>query len=208
MWRRKPTIIIGGGPSLKEFDLEVLQGKVHAIAVKGAIFDYPWADVGFGLDTIELRKWWKRLRDVNFPIWWAVPDTWTVNRLSFPPRNLHYLRRDTKLGLSDNPSVIHGGGTSGFGAFNFAYLKGATKIVLFGFDYGPNDEGEWHANQRHYDPNHQYDFETWKAWAASFNHVIPQMEKSNIEVTNASPTSRIEVFKRVSVEEGIAQCLR
>ena len=46
-WDDKPVAVVAGGPSLVDFDFEQLRGA-HVLAVKGSMFDIPWADAGFG----------------------------------------------------------------------------------------------------------------------------------------------------------------
>ena len=41
-----------GGPSLIDFDFEQLRGAT-ILAVKGSIFNIPWADAGFGMDMVR-----------------------------------------------------------------------------------------------------------------------------------------------------------
>lgn len=186
-------------------NLSVLRGKVHACAVKGSIFDYPWSDVGFGLDLPDLNRWWKKLHTVKLPVYWAVPNNFTDARKSVKPSCLQFLRRNANERLSDDPGLISGGGTSGFGALNLAYLKRARLVVLFGYDYGAI-AGKWHANAAYYHPRQVYDIDRWIIWARAFDNIIDQLRASGTEVINASPSSNIAAFQKVSVEEGIQIC--
>lgn len=204
-WSDKPVALIGGGASIKGVDLSSL-ADAHTIAVKGTMFDYPWAEMAFGLDSIDLGRWWRNLNDARMPVWWAVdPRRWRDPTHKFFPRQLRLIRRQTSQFLSNDPSIISSGGTSGFGALNVAYLKGARLVVLFGYDYSAVN-GEWHANGAHYDPNHFYNPVKWEEWAATFGNVVSQLSEKGVEVVNASPRSGISAFPKVSIEEGLRLC--
>src|SRR4051794_21127522 len=104
-WDDKPVAVIGGGLSMQDLNFEALRGA-HVLAVKGSIFDIPWADAGFGLNYCR-----DRLATVQSRIYWAVHDDQLEKP---PPKNVTLLRRMDGQGLSDDPGVIYGGSTSGF----------------------------------------------------------------------------------------------
>lgn len=204
-WNDKTVAIIGGGASTKGVDLGSLKGKVHGLAVKGTVWDHPWCELGFGLDSIDLSRWWKKLNTAEMPVYWAVGHQWVEPTKVYFPHHLKLLRRESKTGLSNNPEVIYSGGSSGYGALNLAYLKGAKRVVLFGYDYCAVG-GNWHANSEPYSPFHVYNPDKWKEWAACFDDVVPELRSAKVEVINASPVSIIKTFPKVSVEEGLRIC--
>ena len=133
-WDDKPVAIVGGGPSLVGFDFERLRGA-HVLAVKGSIFDIPWADAGFGLDMPRYHEWRDKLANVQSRVYWAVPEDQLQKTGAPPSKNVTFLKRLPGENLSDDPSEIYGGGTSGFGAVQICLHKHAKTIVLFGYDY-------------------------------------------------------------------------
>ena len=204
-WGQRPVAIVGGGPSLRGFDLGRLQGRFTVLAVNASIFDCPFADAGFSIDRRAARNWWPRLvSEVSMPLTFAVPDPWLVN-FSGPPRpGMKFVRRMSGTAITSLPTLISAGGTSGFGALHFAFLRGARRIVLFGYDYAPSDAGLWHHNQHHYDfPHHQLAAD-WAQWARNFEAAAPVLREAGVEVINASPRSAITAFPRVSLEEALA----
>src|SRR5262249_22760879 len=82
-WDDKPVAIVGGGPSLMNFDFNEVRGE-HVLAVKGSIFDIPWADAGFGLDMPRYNEWRERLAGLHARIYWAVPED-QLERTGPPP---------------------------------------------------------------------------------------------------------------------------
>src|SRR5690606_38995743 len=142
-WDRQAAFILGGGPSLKGFDVERLRGRGKVIAVNNAGLDLcPWANVLFWADT--------RWLDWNHDRLHLHTGEWKVTR-----KQPHIpLDSDVKY-LAHKPfRLTHwpdrlGGRCGGSSAINLAYLLGANPIILLGFDMRdmPMDrwkEGNWH----------------------------------------------------------------
>lgn len=199
----RPVAIVGGGPSLKGFDFERLRNRFTVLAVNASILDIPFADAGFTIDRRAARNWWPRLRTIRSPLYFAVPDNWLVNFDGPPTGNMTFLRRVQGTALTRDTRLISAGGTSGFGALHLAFLNGARRVTLFGFDYRPSKAGEWHHNERHYNfVNHQI-VSTWEQWARNFDDAAPVLKAAGVEVINASPGSAITAFPRVSIQEAL-----
>lgn len=202
-WGGRPVAIIGGGPSLDGFDFRRLEGRFTILAVNGSIFDVPFADAGFTIDRRAARNWWPRLQAIATPLYFAVPDNWLVNFAGPPTPNMSFIRRVQGTRFTRDPAMISAGGTSGFGALHFAFLKGARRITLFGFDYGSSPAGVWHHNEQHYDFRHVQVRRDWQQWARNFDDVAPVLRVAGVEVVNASPGSAITAFPKVSLKEAL-----
>ncbi|MCA1452841.1 hypothetical protein I6F35_06350 [Bradyrhizobium sp. BRP22] len=207
-WDDRPVAVVGGGPSLRGFDFEQLRGA-HVLAVKGSIFDIPWADAGFGLDMPRYKEWRDKLANVQSRVYWAVPED-QLNKTGPPPsKNVTFLKRLDGENLSDDPGEIYGGGTSGFGAIQICIHKRAKQIVLFGFDYDgafdvANMGGSFRFNDRHYLKRRTQNAANWEAWATHFNVYVPYFTQHGIHVVNACPASAIRCFQKVTLEDGVA----
>jgi hypothetical protein len=202
-WDKQPVAVVGGGPSLKGFDFEALRGAT-VLAVKGTIFDIPWADAGFGLDTPRYSEWRDRLERLPGRVYWAVAES-QLAKVGPPPRNVVFLKRFDGERLSDDPGVIYSGGTSGFGALQVCLHKRARRIVLFGYDYEGNYDSlfGFRHNDRFYNKKRRQSYANWRNWAANFR-AFKAVEERGIEVVNACPDSQIESFRKVSLREGLA----
>jgi hypothetical protein len=186
-WDDKPVAVIGGGPSLIDFDFEKLRGA-HVLAVKGSIFSIPWADAGFGLDYCR-----DKIANVQSRIYWAVRD----DQSDPPPaKNITFLKRIDGHDLSDDPGVIYSGGTSGFGAMQVCIHKRAKQIVLFGFDYDGSSNAPTDKKRARTAAN-------WESWAEHFAVYVPYLTQHGIHVVNACPTSAIRCFQKVALVDGI-----
>jgi len=176
-WDDKPVAVIGGGPSLQDFNYEALRGA-HVLAVKSLIFDIPWADAGFGLDYHDCKD---RLANVQSRVYLAVRD----DELAPPPsKNITFLKRLDGQGLSDDPSVIYGGNSKDFGTLQICIHKRAKQIVLFGFDYDAH----------------------WSPSAENFRVYVPYLAAHGISVVNANPQSAITCFQKVALQDAVAIC--
>lgn len=202
-WDDRPVILVGGGPSLIGFNFKRLKGLGHIVAVKGCMFDIPWADCGFILDLPRIREWQGRMRDLEMPIYLAVPDELPYQTPDVPTGI--WLRRNTNNStLSSDPFRIATGGTSGYGALNLAYLKRARKIVLLGFDYKiSHKDSVGHHNEQHYINKRRQNKRYWANWARNFDYAAKQCHKSGIYVLNASPVSSIDAFPKCTPEEAL-----
>ena len=201
-WDDKPVAVVAVGPSMMGFDFERLRGA-HVLAVKGVIFDIPWADAGFGLDMPRYKEWRDKLMDIPARVYWAVPEE-QLERTGPPPsKNITFLRRLDGQNVSDNPSEVYGGGTSGFGALQICFHKKAKTIVLFGYDYDGNYDGGFRYNERHYDKKRAQIAENWQAWSNHFDIYVPHLNRRGVRVVNACPTSAIRCFQRMDQNDGV-----
>lgn len=197
-WGDRPVAIIGTGGSMKGFDFDRL-GGCRVLAVKEAWRDLPSADAIFGLD-IPWMNWAARelaALSKRADVVLAVPDQ---DLALTPIEGPLWLKRTSKCdALSDDPTTIESGGNSGFGAFNFAYLKGAKQIVLFGFDYGGGHYCEDRYVTRPPNQNARY----MAGWARNFDATRAQLDRAGVSVLNASPSSLVDAFPKVSHDEAL-----
>jgi hypothetical protein len=199
-WDDKPLAIVGTGPSLKGFDFSRFNiTGVRVLAVKEAIWDLPFAECVFSLD----RPWINRQADLLRAL--AVPKVFAVEPEYGPCAEIEgalYIMRSRFAGFSDDPAVIQSGGNSGFGAVNYAYLKKAKRIALFGFDY-TDKGGEHYCPERYhwYAPGQNARY--WHNWGDNFIDCKAQLKAAGIAVMNASPISTVVAFEKCSIEDGL-----
>lgn len=143
MFAGEVVCIIGGGPSLKTFDISITKGQ-RCIAVNNSYKIAPWADILHFADA----EWWRwhqeRVTDkFKGIVTTATSDVQTVNA----PFVKRFWRNRNEFSM--DPTRLHGwdGGTQ---AVNMAFHLGAAKIVLFGIDMQPAPDGstQWHNEHR------------------------------------------------------------
>lgn len=204
-WESKPTVIVGNGTSIKGFDLEKLRVKFHVLAVKGAMFNIGFADAGFGLDTPRYLEWRGMFHTVNYPVYWAVPELKFIGDGPHSPC-IRFVRRIDLSDISDDPTAIMSGGSSGFGALNLAYLKRASRIVLLGYDYDGDVNGN--ADNRAYISARPQEESRWRSWSKNFDKVKRRFETAGVRIINASPQSRIPTFEKMDIESALIEILK
>lgn len=203
-WNDAPILIIGSGPSVKGKDLGALRGLGNVIAVKAAMFELSWANCGFGVDLPRLREWENRVADLPFPVYWGLEESMNLHDID----NVKYIKRLRDESHSSDLSLINCGGTSGFGALDFAIkklgpVKKNSEIYMFGFDYGVDAGGSWHANPCHYSIKRKQNPDNWRSWASRFEAIAKTASEYGISVYNVGLNSNIDAFIKVSYESAV-----
>lgn len=190
------AFLIGGGPSLRGFDFELLRRRT-TVAVNDAALHLPWATALFSLDQTWVSKREREIRAFAGEKFLAPPES-LVGRID----GVTYLRRCHDPGLSTDPSSICLGGNSGYGALNLAYLKRAKRIVLLGFDLSTENGRNWHVGyQWNTSPRcHHFD-----GWARHFAEAAVILKREGVEVVNASADSVIDCFPKIPLKVLVEQ---
>lgn len=172
--------IVGGGHSARGFDLASLRGKT-VLAINESVKRLGFVGVAaafFSLDNNWIRANYDFLEYFEEEKYLALPlETWPdLDGIS----NAVYLKWSHGDGLSEYPDTVCCGGNSGYAAVNVAYLKGAKKIHLIGYDLDPevNDQ-------------HQY-------WSPRFKSMLCQLDRAGVSVLNHNPNSFIDAFPKTS----------
>jgi tetratricopeptide (TPR) repeat protein len=211
--------IIGGGTSLQGVDLTPLRRVAHCVGVNATSRALPWVDVTVTHDTSHLAE---RVRESPGRVIAGVPRDHLKQRGLLD--GVEYRRRLVAQRLSESDELLHSGGhTSAYTALNYAFLLRPRRIVLFGIDlvdfWGPDDS--WHKqmdpyNRRRYEMlERRPTFEQFRDYRnkklrhadSVFATALPQLERCDVEVVNASPVSSIQCFEKVTPEEGIRRCI-
>lgn len=200
LWPGETFVVIGSGPSLTlrqvadVWRTRVL-GKVRVITVNTSYQAAPWADALYACDY-KFFEWhantiFARQGDFGFMGLKITPDrkaaeTW--------PR-LKWVVGVDKPGFSTEPGIIHYGKNSGYQAVNLAYLMGAKKILLVGFDHHfPRNEAHWHGD-------HPDKVRSWyERWIPGWQTVADQLPAIGLEIVNCTPDSALKMFKSGNLE--------
>lgn len=104
-------------------------------------------------------------------------------------------------GLCTKPGRIHSGGNSGYQAMNLAFMWGAAKIVLMGFDFQrTNGKAHNHGNHEGGLTNLTNDLEAWRG------RMIPMaadLRSKGVRVINASRETAITCIERMTPEQAL-----
>lgn len=206
-WAGQTAFLVGGGPSLLGFNPDCLLGRGRVIVINksvlpaGAWPGIAWADVMYFCDRLFWLKHGETVR--------AFYRGARIVSLANLPENPEVLRltRRARLGLSDDPRQLCHGASSGYQCINLAYLFGANRIVLLGYDMGFPAGGRTHVHDgygpKHVDTlAHQLD----KVHRPQFDSLKGPLARAGVEVINASPWSALDTWPRMSIADALALC--
>jgi len=206
-----PCFIIGGGPSLENFDFTRLEGR-NSISVNKAFafcnstFNYAM-DVEFYLKLVQghldrsentdLAAKWKEYKGIK--VFLSPMDAKQYARTD----GICFIRRIADRTVSRSIfDGIYGGRNSGFGAVMLAIALRANPIYLLGFDMqveAPVDENlkkanelyktHWHGGYADNRDPHDFDARL-KGFATEFADMLTDIENLGIQIINLNTPSK------------------
>lgn len=209
-WRGRRCFVVGGGPSLADFDWSRLNGEL-TIAINSSMHGRARSVINISSDY----RWQNSIVSTPDRLTGALDgcaelvfhDLGPIKGLKRTPREGPTLlvgsagRRVWSEDLSKG--LIHAT-HSGASALNLAYLLGANPIYLLGFDYLPGDDGK---------TTHHHDYypEEWKDGAYSsygtFSREIHKLAEENLkgrrQVYNATKEgmSALSCFPKMLIDD-------
>ncbi len=208
MYRGKTVCLLGTGPSLT-------QGQIAAARERDFVL--------FGCNNV-----WETVPDLSVlwgtnGIWWdhywgpslaAYPAAkWTVNRAAATAYGINWTAERNAPGLSTDRSIIHHGHGGGFSMLNLAYLMGAERIVLLGYDlkYAADYDGRGRqvgSSPRHFFGEYPNELLHWPSISVrngiheELLELYASVAKQNpAEIVNCSPGSALRCFPMKSIDE-------
>lgn len=201
-WDNRDLFIVGGGASLKGYDLSRLHERGRVLGINKAHNPSPGVfipmDATFSIDHNFIRHWSKSLHkwaQAGQEVYLAVGSSWFSQHPPIP--GVRYLERVQGIGVSENMGHIINGCNSGYGGLCLAVMKRARRIFLLGFDM--RDENDhWHDG---YDWAHRSSTKVYfPRWAAKFSEIRDCLPP-HVEVYNCNPESGITAFPFTSYSE-------
>lgn len=207
MWQGQTVFVIGGGPSLKSFDMKRLEG----LPTIGCNDAYSLGERVVAFCLFGDIRWYELHKDRLATF--SNPKVTCNPRCAGEPGILT-LKRDSILvsetvagkqfrartfGLSMDPARLCWNGNTGAMAVNFALLAGAKTVVLLGFDMRiENGQTNWHPN-----PLHSGREERYQVFMNAFAQIAEECPVKFPEATivNATPNSAMTCFPAVSVDD-------
>lgn len=198
-WRwNEICFILGGGPSLKNVDIELLRGRGRVIAINDAYQLCPFADVVYWADTRWFRLHHERLADHTAPFKVTRADPEFRHQVS----PLYVLKLAAGYGLSSSHDTITGidGGAN---AINVAHLLGAGTIVLLGYDMRAN--GHWHNGHEGMKPTDQTVYD--RDYIPAYGRLALSAQKLGLKILNATTGSALKCFETARLDKVLGLCL-
>jgi hypothetical protein len=114
---------------------------------------------------------------------------------------LNYVASEIRPGLTPSRNLLHGGGNGGYQAINLAYLFGARKIVLAGFDM-QRTGGQAHWFGEHPKPlsrSHPY-----STWIERYRQLAIDCAAAGLDVVNCTTQTALHAFRRGQLDVELA----
>lgn len=192
-WKGETVVLIASGPSLNESEVARVRayrdaGLCRVGVINSTFRAAPWADFLYACDD----KWWRENAPVDFP-----GERWTQSEHA-ARYNARRCPGEHGYVLSEDPSKIYFGGNSGFQAVNLAFLMGAARIVLLGYDMqATNGQLHWHPDHKCGNPPiTQID-----RWRENFDRVAEQLTDNLVEPVNCTSQTALVHWPRKTLEE-------
>lgn len=189
LWRDEPCFILGGGPSLRSFNVALLRGY-NVITINESFRLAEWAEYLYFCDA----AWWQRSQvDVRS----RCSSTWVTLENEIP--GVRRLRNTGPEGLDENNWCLRHGSNSGYQAIHFAYHLGANPIILLGYDMRVDGfRTHWHHGHPGQSPA-GFTRTIRDHMLPKFDSLARELDARGIEVFNATPDSALKCFPLADV---------
>lgn len=138
-------------------------------------------------------KWWKLHYNEGFKL--LGMELWTQDLKARKEFDLNWVLGRSQPGLGHD--CVHFGANSGYQAVNLAFLWGATRIILLGFDCKPVG-GKDHWFGQH--PRGMTQVQPYEIWIKNFETLANDMKLQGVEVINCSPDTALTCFPTAGIE--------
>jgi hypothetical protein len=140
--------------------------------------------------------WWDRNIEAARRVFRG--ELWTLENGAVKKHGLNGAKGDAKQGLGRD--VVHLGGNSGYQAINLAFLWGARRIVLLGFDMQhTGGKGHWHGDH----PGKKGVKPPVRNWVPRFTRLAEDLAAEGVEVVNATRETALRCFPLVPLETAL-----
>ena len=130
-------------------------------------------------------------------------ELWTQHKAwgdAYLPK-INVVESSDKPGLSTQDGIIHQGKNSGYQAINLAYMFGADRIILLGYDMTGNGS---HWFGKHEGPGLSQST-NYESLISEFNTIDPP--KYGIEIINCTRMTALNCFPKMSLESALSSAL-
>lgn len=130
-------------------------------------------------------------------------ELWTISDGARQEFDLHWIFGTEGAGLSRHFDHIHTGKNSGYQAISLAYLFGASRIVLLGYDFGvgPNGLRHWHGDHPRGLGNGGES--RYVGWVREMSQLAQDLERTPCKVVNASRRTALKCYRRLTLENAL-----
>ena len=203
-WKGKSCFIAGGGPSLEDFNWNLLRG--HRVIGINRVYEKFDPTIIFSMDTRFLR--WvtngnygpevaeKFAASKAYKVWLCTYNCTLPENIFILPVWKNYSQGFRAFPATMREGIGHGN-NSGYGALNLATCLGANPIYLLGFDMKyAGEKTHWHKG--HPVPHRPNTVQRFKQY---FKMAAIKTRERGIKVINLNPASALPYFQKRHYEE-------
>ncbi len=194
MLKGQRCFIIGGGPSLRGFDLHRLDDE-FTIAVNHSYEYYPNARALLFVDSWFVKDEQSRSKILAYP-GLIFASFRCQDRLPRGMENLYIFSQNNREPGKRMNDGLYSGRLSGLAALNLATIMGADEIYLLGFDMNYQD-GQHHWYGTAHENQETYDAGNYTRKLKMFDAFAPYQDR----IFNCSMNSAITTFNKVPIED-------
>lgn len=196
-WKGRTAVIVASGPSLTVGQCRAVRNSGHPSIAVNASFRLAWPAVVYMGDMLAVKQYVDEVR--RHP---SKPQFWTQDANAAQRYCLHLVRGENREGLGVKRAV-HLNGNSGFQALNLAFLFGARRILLVGFDMKPGPKGEKHWHPDH--PRPLVQGQCFEEWIHKSAKLARDLEREQCEVVNCTPGSALTCWPIGDLEKELVK---
>lgn len=191
-------VCLASGPSLSREDVErCRESPTTVICVNDTYRWAPWADYLYAADA----GWWdwhiKQVRETFCGQLYTIPNA-AVDRYG-----LNWIQDAVDADGVSPPGLgreqIHHGSNSGYQAVNLAYILGADRILLLGYDMKPAPDGTTHFFGDH--PPELRRNSPYGQFFEAFETIDP--DTYGVEIINCSRDTALTCFPRLPIADAL-----
>ena len=201
-WKGEKVVILASGTSLTKKQLNTVkkyrkENKCKVIAINANYIYAPFADIIYFCD-FKFYSWHMCERLFNEHKGRKITIT-----PELIPAHIDKMKAGSQYGLSKQSDTLNTGRNSGYQCINLAYLLGATRIILLGYDMNVGSEGSTHHHKPHpqaTDPTVYKKLYSDILKQGIFESIATDLHKENVEIVNCNMNSAIDCFSKMHLE--------
>ncbi|ORL58111.1 hypothetical protein [Pseudomonas putida] len=184
IWEGRAVACVASGPSLTPGDCETIESaRLPTVAVNSSWKAARFCEVIYAGDL----AWWDGYgSEIDIDA-----ERWTCTR-----------QAARKHAINHHP--VYGAYNSGMRAIQFAVARGASSIVLLGYDCSLSNGIHWHGE---HDKSKNPDAGKVAAWFGQFAVAAGEARSAGCRVMNCSRETALTCFERASLHDALVSCL-
>lgn len=197
-WKGQRAWVIGGGPSIKKFDFQILKGE-KVITTNVAYLKAPFADIEVFMDFTTFYRWLMlgKYGPGSLKIWNDLKYKVHIDLSGRILPGCYRIPTRVRSGLARGIKSVYHGNNVGYAGLQVAVALKANPIYLLGFDFchiGSKKDNTRETHFHNFYPERQ-PLDVIEGYMWQFRKLVPDLNRRGIQVFNCSKISKAVFFK-------------